>query len=394
MMPISEIYVPLAVGFPRDPKVRRVVVNNGIEGMAAAYLYLAMTLYCRENLTDGWVPEAEIGALAYPLDMPTAMRLAMLLVQESLCDPHTNRIADRTAVSMGRGWIVRAYVKRNGTREDVEQRSNLAASAARKRWGHACRNADRNAVGNADRIADRNAVGNAKTESESKESSAGVGDPRAPARPRAREDDAKPDDDDLDGRIVIMLAAHGFKVSREQAAGVRLRILGGRTVDQPGRYVSAALATRDGCRKWAPTPTTMPPRGLDPVTARRAAELRAQAAGQEPLDAAETEDRAHRGAAEARKRLADRPKPEANGEVPAPRALHGPALAAAQAAQSRAGRLPVASARDDDDEADIYDDQSPHPDDLDPSDFEDEPEPAEPGVVDVDLPDYDDEPPF
>jgi hypothetical protein len=358
-MPFGEIYVPLYVGFARDPKVRRLLQASRRDGMAAAYLYLMMACYCREELTDGFVPTEQLGALAYPVGIRTARRLVDLLLDEKLIQSRVS--------SGGGGWVVLAYVKRNGTRADAEKRADQSRSAARARWNpsrpHSGQHATRSAPGNAGRNAGGSAPGNAdgsatryaKSESIQKESSVGVVDPRAPAPARARADDddqpAKPDDDDLDGRIVIMLAAHGYTISREQARGVRLRIIGGRRIADPGRYISAALATIDGAHKWAPAPAVMPPRGLDPVTSSRAARLR-QGGGYEhvgdspwqpqpeqpALDDLERADTAHRGGDAARKLLADRERPESVPAAMVPRELHGPALAASQAAESRAGR--------------------------------------------------------
>ncbi|HEX4399656.1 MAG TPA: hypothetical protein VH136_18600 [Trebonia sp.] len=187
---------------------------------------------------------------------------------------------------------------------------------------------------------------------------------------------------------MIMLAAHGFTVNRQQARGVRLRIIGGRKIDNAARYVSAALATRDGARKWAPSAPSMPPRGLDPVTAIRSAGLRGsggyESVGDAPmppwdqprpvqdtLDDDVAADVAHRGAAEARKRLAERPRAEAVPVAPPSRQLHGEALAAAQLAEAREALAAagVAEAPDDGEE--------------DPRD-----------ITDVDLPEDGDDPPF
>jgi hypothetical protein len=107
----------------------------------------------------------------------------------------------------------------------------------------------------------------------------------------------------------------------------------------------------------------MPPRGLDPVTAARAAQLRAAERGQDTLDADERADTAHRGADTARKMLADRDRPSAAAERAEPRELHGPALAAAQTARSRAERgAPVAV--DEPDELRLPDADEPLDDDT------------------------------
>jgi len=56
-MPLGEIYVKLVVGFPRDPKVRA-LARLGTDAGLARDLYVQMLLYCKENLTDGFVPAA------------------------------------------------------------------------------------------------------------------------------------------------------------------------------------------------------------------------------------------------------------------------------------------------------------------------------------------------
>ena len=122
-MPFTEIYIKLAVGFPRDPKVRRLVSVCGMEAGLARDLYLAMALYCKENLTDGWVPAEEVGALAYPLPLDHANQLAKQLASVELIKE----------VSKGeaQGWQVLAYLKRNGSKEDAEQLSLVRAEAGR-----------------------------------------------------------------------------------------------------------------------------------------------------------------------------------------------------------------------------------------------------------------------
>lgn|SRR5512146_543025 len=122
-MPFTEIYIKLIVGFPRDPKVRRLVSVCGMEAGLARDLYLAMALHCKENLTDGWVPDEEVGALAYPLPLDHANQLAKQLASVGLIKE----------VSKGeaQGWQVLAYLKRNGSKEDAEQLSKVRAEAGR-----------------------------------------------------------------------------------------------------------------------------------------------------------------------------------------------------------------------------------------------------------------------
>ena len=123
-MPLSEIYIKLVVGFPRDPKVRRLVSVCGMEAGLARDLFVAMALYCKENLTDGWVPAEEVGALAYPLLPDHANQLAKQLASVGLIKEASKDEAE--------GWQVLAYVKRNGTREDVERLSQVRAEAGRR----------------------------------------------------------------------------------------------------------------------------------------------------------------------------------------------------------------------------------------------------------------------
>lgn len=122
-MPISEFYIKLVVGFPRDPKVRG-LVRFGADAGLARDLYVQMCLYCRENLTDGFVVAEEIGALAYPLPPDHANQLAKQLASVGLIKEESKDEAQ--------GWQVLAYVNRNGTREDVERLSQVRAEAGRK----------------------------------------------------------------------------------------------------------------------------------------------------------------------------------------------------------------------------------------------------------------------
>jgi hypothetical protein len=121
-MPITEIYVKLAVGYPRDPKVRA-LARFGIEGVLARDLYVQMILYCKENLTDGFIPAEEVGALAYPVPFDLANQLAKQLASVGL----TKELSKNEA----QGWEVLAYVRRNGTKADVERLSEVRAEAGR-----------------------------------------------------------------------------------------------------------------------------------------------------------------------------------------------------------------------------------------------------------------------
>lgn len=140
-MPLGEIYLKLAVGFPRDRKVRA-LVRYGADAGLARDLYVQMCLYCKENLSDGFVPDEEIGVLAYPLPVEHANQLAKQLASVGLTKEASNGEAQ--------GWEVLAFVKRNGTREDVERLSVVRAEAGRKGGrpaGHSPGKANKNQVG-------------------------------------------------------------------------------------------------------------------------------------------------------------------------------------------------------------------------------------------------------
>jgi hypothetical protein len=135
----GEIYVKLVVGFPRDPKVRA-LVRYGAEAGLARDLYVQMCLYCKENLSDGLVPAEEVGVLVYPLAPDHGERLAKQLASVGLIKEVSNGEAQACDVL--------AFLKRNGSREDVERLSAMRAEAgraggtkSRKRPGHRPRQA-------------------------------------------------------------------------------------------------------------------------------------------------------------------------------------------------------------------------------------------------------------
>jgi hypothetical protein len=191
------------------------------------------------------------------------------------------------------------------------------------------------------------------------------------------------DDDELVSMTkAIMHTTHGQTVSDEQARGIIALVLAGRQVGNPAAYLRHALAQHDGARYGPPaaaSSTATPPDSVDLITMRKAAMLRD---GEPPEEAAARQERSHRGAALARRMLAERPRSLVEvAELPGE--LHGPALAAEQAAQSRAlrDRLPQPPPDDDDhqdhddDEPDDEDDQLDHQDQDDDDDDDGDPPP-------------------
>jgi hypothetical protein len=139
------IYIPLDVRWPRSKKVRAMIVGHGLDGMAAWYLYLAMACYCREGLTDGFVPAEEIGALAYPLAAEQATGLLKLLLDYRLVadspghgQGHSGGHDPGHSQGYSGGYLVRGYLKRNGTRAETEQLARKLAEQGRagasRRW--------------------------------------------------------------------------------------------------------------------------------------------------------------------------------------------------------------------------------------------------------------------
>jgi hypothetical protein len=118
-MVIGEIYIKLAVAYGDDPKVRA-LVRYGADAGLARDLYVQMICYCKRMLTDGYVPEEQIGLLVYPLDPEHGKQLAKQLAEVGLTRAEAN------------GYQVLSYLKRNGTRKDVEQLSKVRAEAGRK----------------------------------------------------------------------------------------------------------------------------------------------------------------------------------------------------------------------------------------------------------------------
>lgn len=119
MTAVPEIYVKLAVSFADDPKVRALARYGNDAGLARD-LFVQMICHCKRLLTDGFVPDEQIGLLVYPLDAEHGKQLAKQLVSTELIS------------EVDGGYVVLAFVSRNGTRADVERISQVRAEAGRK----------------------------------------------------------------------------------------------------------------------------------------------------------------------------------------------------------------------------------------------------------------------
>lgn len=236
-MPFGEIYLPLSVGFPRDPKIRSMVFENGQQGILAAYLYIMMCLYCRETLSDGWVPLAEIPVLAYPLERDEAMRLASMLQAARLLGA-----SGAHAPSMRPALQVLAYIKRNGTRIDVVRRADQAKHAARMRWAvHPASSAHSAAHSAAHSETDAPYAGARAAETES------IDSPPSPvAAPDARARATAGGEIDLPSIVQheIKTLTGGLDVGRDRAAQIVGEIIGDRRPNSPAAYVRSALRSQ------------------------------------------------------------------------------------------------------------------------------------------------------
>jgi hypothetical protein len=122
-MGVGEIYIKLVTGFPDDRKVRALARFGAPDAGLARDLYVQMCLHCKENLTDGFVSAEQIGLLVYPLDPEHGNQLAKQLASVGLIKELSKDEAQ--------GWLVLAYLKRNGSKEDVERLSQVRAEAGR-----------------------------------------------------------------------------------------------------------------------------------------------------------------------------------------------------------------------------------------------------------------------
>jgi len=140
-MGVGEIYIKLTVNFANDPKVRALARFGAPDAGLARDLFVQMVCHCKEMLTDGFVSAEQVGLMVYPLDPEHGNQLAKQLASVGLIKEESKDEAP--------GWQVLAYVKRNGTREDVERLSQVRAEAGRKGGrppGQTTRKANRNQV--------------------------------------------------------------------------------------------------------------------------------------------------------------------------------------------------------------------------------------------------------
>lgn len=113
----GEIYVQLAANHANDPKVRK-LVRYGADARGCRDLFVQMICYCKELLSDGFVPEEQVGLICYPDTWENAQRDAGRLVDVGLIE----RVED--------GYYVTNFLKRNKSRLDVEEEAEAKSTAA------------------------------------------------------------------------------------------------------------------------------------------------------------------------------------------------------------------------------------------------------------------------
>ena len=124
-MPAGEIYLPLAADFADNPKVRA-LMRYGREARPARDLFVQMLCYCKRTMSDGYVPDEQIGLLVYPDPEKAGKRDAQ-------------RLADVGLIERGAGgWFMPGWLERNPSKAAVAEKSAAKARGARlanhRRW--------------------------------------------------------------------------------------------------------------------------------------------------------------------------------------------------------------------------------------------------------------------
>ncbi len=294
----GEIYLQLSVRFPDDAKVRA-LARYGRNARPARDLYVQMCLYCKDNLSDGFVPVEQIGIMAYPDSPAMGKKDAAFLVEVGLIIPTDG------------GWLVPGFLKRNRSRDSVKKRSEEKKRAAAKanhvrwhvergevkpecEWCQLGSDDDANSDAKPDAMSDRSTdpgtdpkpdpnsdppctptgihrdrvIGH-RTETESESSPTDPDPDPSPPESAPPEPDAppraepQPDDEDQDldklnerieGRIIELLVEYaGRTVDRAWASRVRKQLLDDREVTNPLAYVAAAI--RGEPHRYVPSST-------------------------------------------------------------------------------------------------------------------------------------------
>lgn len=124
-MPAGETFLPLAVDFADNRKVRA-LMRFGREARQARDLYVQMLCHCKSTMSDGFVQDEQVGLLVYPDSEKIGRRDADRLAEVGLIDRADN------------GWTVTGWLERNPSRKAIREKSEAKARGARlanhRRW--------------------------------------------------------------------------------------------------------------------------------------------------------------------------------------------------------------------------------------------------------------------
>lgn len=115
----GEIHLQLVVNYGSDPKVRA-LARYGRDARAVRDLWVQMMCYCKGELSDGFVPDEELGILVYPDPPKTGERDVLRLAEVGLVE------------RVDGGWYLPSFLKRNKSRAQVEAISSAKAEVGRQ----------------------------------------------------------------------------------------------------------------------------------------------------------------------------------------------------------------------------------------------------------------------
>jgi hypothetical protein len=116
-----EIHVQLAVDIADNPRMRA-LARFGRDARPCRDLYIQMLCYAKRTLSDGFVPDEQIGILVYPDPPKVGVAQAAKLMDVGLIG------------KMDGGYLVTGFLGRNPSREDVERASEKVSEGAV--WGN------------------------------------------------------------------------------------------------------------------------------------------------------------------------------------------------------------------------------------------------------------------
>lgn len=305
-MTLGEIYVKLAVQFARDPKLRALVCRHGEEGLLARDLFVQMICYCRAELSDGRVPADELPLLEYPMPPDRVHNLAKHLVEHQLITVSGTDPEQRV-------YVVSAYVKRNGTRADVE-RSRQAKAAAGRIGGSVPRHAGRSKTKPpakqllSEPQAQKTRLASTPSQTETVTTGTANQDPyRTVPRANRNADSETITQHEEDSELLRLVAdavwtVTGREITSSQARAITGRLTAGRNVPNPRRQLVNQITTMTAADVAAliphqparaappPRPGTRQPPATPGQARKHAAELRDQMGWTRPASPDDDDD--------------------------------------------------------------------------------------------------------